>query len=217
MVLKGTHKTNLVVLVVLAITGWNNFTTASNPKTPGIDEMVKEQIVPDVIDAAPKAVLDVKYETVEVKLGNVLTPTQVKNPPNITWNADSNKLYLLYMADPDGPTRKDPIFREFIHWLVGNIPGTEISKGKIVAEFLASGPPKGAGLHRYTFLMYEQPNKLKFEEKLMSNRSVEGRGNFIIRNFAKKYNLGEPIAGNFFQAEWDDYVPTIHKYLNITM
>ncbi|ODM88163.1 Phosphatidylethanolamine-binding protein 1 [Orchesella cincta] len=57
----------------------------------------------------------------------------------------------------------------------------------------------GTGLHRYIFLIYEQPEKLTFDEKRLTNRSGDGRGKFSIRNFAKKYNLGQPIAGNFYK------------------
>ncbi len=62
-------------------------------------------------DKVPASVLDVKYGDLAVNLGNVLTPTQVKNPPQINWNADPNKLYVLCMTDPDAPSRKDPKFR----------------------------------------------------------------------------------------------------------
>lgn len=37
---------------------------------------------------------------------------------------------------------------------------------------------------------------------------------FKIREFAKKYLLGEPLAGNFYQAMYDDYVPTLYKQLS---
>jgi len=57
-------------------------------------------------------------------------------------------------------------------------------------------------LHRYVFLIYEQPGKLTFDEERLDT-SGEGRGTFSIRNFAKKYNLGQPTVGNFFQAEWE--------------
>ncbi len=49
-------------------------------------------------DAVPKSVLTVKYGSHEVKLGNVLKPTFVKDPPTVTWEADSNKLYVLCMT-----------------------------------------------------------------------------------------------------------------------
>jgi hypothetical protein len=70
------------------------------------------------------------------------------------------------------------------------------------------------GLHRYVFLIYEQPGKINFTEKRLTNRSGDNRGKFSIRKFAEKYNLGQPIAGNFFQAEWDDYVPKLYKQLD---
>lgn len=44
-------------------------------------------------------------------------------------------------------------------------------------------------------------------------RSPEGRGKFSTENFAKKYNLDGPIFGNFYQAEYDDYVPILYKQL----
>lgn len=44
-------------------------------------------------------------------------------------------------------------------------------------------------------------------------RSAEHRGKFSIRKFAEKYNLGQPIAGNLYQAQYDDYVPKLYKQL----
>lgn len=82
-----------------------------------------------------------------------------------------------------------------------------------MSEYIGAGPPKGTGLHRYVFLLYKQPSKLTFEERHLSNRSGEHRAKFSIRNFAAKYNLGNPIAGNMYQAEYDDYVPILYKQL----
>lgn len=98
--------------------------------------------------------------------------------------------------------------------MVGNIPGGDISKGEVLSDYVGSGPPQGTGLHRYVFLIYEQSGKLNFDEKRLTNRSGDHRGKFSIRNFAKKYNLGQPIAGNFYQAEWDDYVPKLYEQLS---
>lgn len=30
------------------------------------------------------------------------------------------------------------------------------------------------------------------------------------REFARKYALGNPVAGNLFRAQYDDYVPTLY-------
>ncbi|XP_055917009.1 protein D3 [Eupeodes corollae] len=176
--------------------------------------MEKHQVVPDVIPVAPKEVLTIRYDSgVLVDQGNVLTPTQVKNQPTVDWNAESSALYTLCMTDPDAPSRKEPKYREWHHWLVGNIPGKDISKGEVLSAYIGSGPPKGTGLHRYVFLVYKQSGKLAFDEKKLPNTSGDDRGCFKIQNFVEKYNLGTPVAGNLYQAEYDDYVPILYKQL----
>nr|CAD7573117.1 unnamed protein product [Timema californicum] len=180
------------------------------------NNMEKHEIVPDVIDTVPAEVAKVTYSgSVKVNLGNEITPTQVKDVPTVDWNADSAAFYTLCFTDPDAPSRADPTFREWHHWLVVNIPGKDISKGETLSEYVGSGPPKGTGLHRYVFLVYKQPDKLKFDEPRLTNRSGSHREKFSIRNFAAKYKMGEPVAGNFYQAAWDDYVPTLYKQLGV--
>ncbi|XP_018333227.1 phosphatidylethanolamine-binding protein homolog F40A3.3-like [Agrilus planipennis] len=171
---------------------------------------VKHSLVPDIIDVAPPAVLKVSYpNNVEVDEGKPLTPTQVKHQPTVSWQADSTAYYLLCMVDPVTPTL------QFQHWLVGNIPGNDLSKGEVLLEYIGSGPQQGSGFHRYTFLLYKQPRKLDFTEGKAPKTSFKDARLFLIRDFAKKYNLGEPVAGNFYLAEWDEYVPILHKQLGL--
>lgn len=99
------------------------------------------------------------------------------------------------------------------HWLVGNVPGNDISKGETLSAYVGSGPPEGTGLHRYVFLIYKQNGKLEFDEPRLANTSGDNRGGFSIAKFAQKYNLGNPVAGNLYQAQWDDYVPMLYKQL----
>ncbi|XP_019870681.2 protein D2-like [Aethina tumida] len=176
--------------------------------------MQKLQVVPDVIDSVPPDTLEVKYQSgATPNNGNVLTPTQVKSPPTVTWKTEGDNLYALCMTDPDAPSRQAPKFREWHHWLVVNIPGKDIGKGEVLSEYIGAGPPKNTGLHRYVLLVYKQPGKINCDEPRLKNNSGSNRGNFSVRKFAKKYNLGNPIAGNFFQAEYDDYVPKLYAQL----
>lgn len=148
-------------------------------------------------------------------MGNELTPTQVQNIPiSVSWPHEPGALYTLCLTDPDAPSRQNPKYREWHHWLVVNIQENNVSSGKTLSEYVGSGPPKGTGLHRYVFLAFKQPGPLSPDEKFRTNRSGEGRGCFKIREFAKKYNLGNPVAGNFYQAEWDDYVPKLYEQLS---
>lgn len=176
--------------------------------------MEKHQVVPDVIPVAPAEVAKVSYASgVSVNEGNELTPTQVKDIPKVEWSADGSAFYTLCMTDPDAPSRKEPTYREWHHWLVGNIPGADVAKGETLSEYVGSGPPEGTGLHRYVFLVYKQNGKLTFDEQRLTNRSGDNRGGFSIAKFAEKYKLGTPVAGNFYQAQWDDYVPILYKQL----
>ncbi|KAI5741083.1 hypothetical protein M8J76_010247 [Diaphorina citri] len=172
------------------------------------------EVIPDVIKTAPSELLKVEYPGgVSVNLGNVLTPTQVKDQPTVTWNADPNQSYVLCMTDPDAPSRKEHTYREWHHWLVGNIKGGKLDGADFLSAYVGAGPPPNTGLHRYVFLVYKQPNSITFDEARLPNNSQDGRAKFSIANFAEKYKLGEPIAVNFFQAEYDDYVPTLYKQL----
>ncbi len=58
------------------------------------------------------------------------------------------------IADPDAPSRKEPKFREWHHWMVGNIPGTDINNGEVLSDYVGAGPPPKTG--KYYF---ERKNK----------------------------------------------------------
>ncbi|KAI5635527.1 phosphatidylethanolamine-binding protein domain-containing protein [Phthorimaea operculella] len=171
-------------------------------------------VVPDVIPNPPLALASVKYPSgAVVNEGNELTPKSVKDIPTVVWEADPKELYTLVMTDPDAPSRQEPKFREWHHWLVGNIQGNQVGTGETLSAYVGSGPPEGTGLHRYVFLVYKQPGKLSFDEPRLTNTSGDKRGGFSIAKFAAKYGLGDPVAGNFYQAKWDDYVPILYKQL----
>lgn len=115
-------------------------------------------------------------------MGNELRPTQTIQRPTVTWKAEKGAFYTLikgeispifvtfhlleysfnklyqFEVDPDAPSRKNPDFREIRHWLVMNIPESDVAKGDEVIEYIGSGAPKGTGLHRYIFLIFKQPN-----------------------------------------------------------
>jgi phosphatidylethanolamine-binding protein len=111
----------------------------------------------------------VKYASGAASLGNELTPTLVKDAPTVEWTADPDSFYTLVMTDPDAPSRKDPKFREWHHWLVVNIPGNDVAKGEVLSEYIGAGPPEGTGLHRYVFVVYKQEGKQEFDEEKLTN------------------------------------------------
>uniref|UniRef100_A0A0N5CFC6 Phosphatidylethanolamine-binding protein n=1 Tax=Strongyloides papillosus TaxID=174720 RepID=A0A0N5CFC6_STREA len=181
-----------------------------------LDAFTKNEIVPDVVSRQPQHLIKVSFNSgVSVNLGNKLTPRQVKDQPTIDYDADANALYTLAMTDPDAPSRKEPTYREWEHWLVVNIPGKDVSQGDVLAEYIGSAPPSGSGFHRYVYLLYKQHGRISDPEHgHLPNNSAKKRGGFKIEEFAKKHCLEGPIAGNFYEAEWDDYVPEVYKRLS---
>ncbi|PIC23252.1 hypothetical protein B9Z55_017017 [Caenorhabditis nigoni] len=184
--------------------------------TMAAEAFTKHEVIPDVLAANPPAKLvSVKFNSgVEANLGNVLTPTQVKDVPEVKWDAEPGALYTLIKTDPDAPSRKEPTYREWHHWLVVNIPGNEIAKGDTLSEYVGAGPPPKTGLHRYVYLIYKQAGRIEDKEHgKLTNTSGDKRGGWKAATFVEKHGLGAPVAGNLFQAEYDDYVPILYKQL----
>ncbi|KAI8122934.1 hypothetical protein FF38_11753 [Lucilia cuprina] len=170
-------------------------------------------IIPDIIDSKPATIACVTYGDRSVSLGNELKPRQVKDEPEITWKAEEGSLYTLLMVDPDAPSRETPTYREILHWFVINIPGNKLSEGQVVAEYIGSGPPEGSGLHRYVFLVFKQTQTIS-TDTFISKNSREGRLSIKTRDYIVSYKLGDLVAGNYYQAQYDDYVPILKAQLN---
>ena len=170
-----------------------------------------DDIIPDTLDAAPPALVSVEYGGgLKLVTGAVLTPTQVQAQPAVSWPVDADGMYALMLVDPDAPSRADPKFRHWLHWLAGNIPGGRVAEGETLSGYVGSGPPPGTGLHRYIFVALKQPGKIAFEEPRRTSTQIDGRGGWDPRAFISKLGL-TPVAANFYKAEWDDYVPKLYE------
>lgn len=89
--------------------------------------------------------------------------------------------------------------------MVVNIPGGKLEEGETLAEYIGSSPGRDTGLHRYVFLVYKQNGKMDFDERRSSKScSRQERRSFDIQQFADKYQLGNPVAANFYLTEWHD-------------
>lgn len=147
------------------------------------------------------------------------------------------------MIDPDVPSRENPSVRSFVNWMLVNIKGKNYDGGDTLFEYVGAAPCVKSGLHRYILLLFMHPKgeKIQFNESNVKNTYVlyfkictavlifklfffcaffigselEPRLKFNLKEFAKKYNLGQPVAGNFFTAKYDDYVPTLKAQLGV--
>ncbi|XP_075984223.1 protein D2-like [Anticarsia gemmatalis] len=161
-----------------------------------IDSFVEHEIIPDVLSVPPAELLSVIFPSGEQAMqGNSLSPSEVTGVPKISWNWMPRTFYTLVMCDADAPSRREPEARSFLHWLVVNIRGGNATAGETLTSLLNSHPEPLTGPHRYIFLLYQQPGYIDFEEGF--NDDYYRRVNFMPEDFANKYKMGAPLAGNF--------------------
>ena len=123
---------------------------------------------------------DVRYETFKVG-GQTVQKEKTAYEPQIFFEGEPWKQYLLLMVDPDAPAGV------WLHWLVSNIPGNipEISQGDFIQGYAPPNPPSGT--HRYFFILYEQPSSLMIPKP-------NQRGHFDVAAFERDYKLRK-VAG----------------------
>ncbi|KAL0358754.1 UNVERIFIED_CONTAM: protein HEADING DATE 3A [Sesamum angustifolium] len=90
------------------------------------DPLVVGRVVGDVLDPFTRSVgLRVTYSSREVSNGCEFRPSQVLNQPRVDVGGDDLRTFFtLVMVDPDAPSPSDPSLREYLHWLVTDIPAT---------------------------------------------------------------------------------------------
>jgi len=179
-------------------------------------------VVPDVVDGEPAALLTVEYGAVKIDaMAQTLTPTQVRAAPTRMAFAgcDAAKLYTLVLTDPDAKDREKHEFREWVHCVRVNVSGGALcGSGDEIVEYVGSGPPPNTGLHRYVWLVYEQAARIEpgqcGQDKLKSGGGGgKGRQCWKARKFVSDNKLGPLVAGTFYNAEYDEFVPKLYAWL----
>ncbi|CAH8275949.1 unnamed protein product [Arabidopsis lyrata] len=159
------------------------------------DPLVVGSVVGDVLDPFTRLVsLRVTYGQREVTNGLDLRPSQVLNKPTVDIGGDDfRNFYTLVMVDPDVPSPSNPHLREYLHWLVTDIPATTgTSFGNEVVCYESPRPP--SGIHRIVLVLFRQ----------LGRQTVYAPGwrqQFNTREFAEIYNLGLPVAASFFNCQ----------------
>lgn len=113
--------------------------------------------------------VEVTYGDEKIVLGNFVNASQLKHEPTVAWKTEENTLYTLALINLDAPTKKNPVDSDYLHWLVGNIPGNDLSKGDVLAEYVGAFPEKDQGTQNMMFILNEQPQgRVNFTEAFIS-------------------------------------------------
>ncbi|XP_072938538.1 large ribosomal subunit protein mL38 [Epargyreus clarus] len=145
--------------------------------------------------------------------GNVIKPLEASKQPIVNFESDNEALWTLALTNLDGHLKEND--KEYVHWLVANIPGNHVEKGDTIVDYLRPFPLKGTGYHRYVFVIYKQNGKVTYEvPKVVASSSLDDR-TFVTREWYKKYQDDITPAGlAFFQSDWD---PTVKDFFHNTL
>uniref|UniRef100_A0A5S6QYM3 Phosphatidylethanolamine-binding protein n=1 Tax=Trichuris muris TaxID=70415 RepID=A0A5S6QYM3_TRIMR len=165
-------------------------------------KFAEAELVPSVLPEAPKNKLVVNYEGTVVEAGDKLSPRMLRFAPRITYEADPEAIYSLVMIDPDNLSRKNPSVAEWLHWLVVNVPASNLFDGMLGGQVLMAygspAPQPRTGDHRYVLVLYEHAGRR------VSQPIPNQRAKFKVKQFQEKHNLGAPVAGLYFIAHNDN-------------
>ncbi|KAK0134300.1 39S ribosomal protein L38, mitochondrial [Merluccius polli] len=152
----------------------------------------------------PQVLLGISYgqeHSNRVYYGNRLTPTEASVAPHVSFEAEEGSLWTLLLTCPDEHLIDNEA--EYVHWLVGNIPGGQVQLGQELCDYLAPFPAKGTGFQRYVYVLFKQEGLVDFQEdarqspcflrvtKWFATEENEGEHNF--RYFGQLF-LGDPEA-----------------------
>ncbi|XP_069689575.1 large ribosomal subunit protein mL38 [Periplaneta americana] len=156
----------------------------------------------------PRVMLNVKYKISDdsylpVQRGNVIKPAEAATVPEVTYTSDPNSLWTIILTNPDGHLTKQD--SEYVHWFVGNIPGSDISKGEVVWNYLQPFPPRGTGYHRLVFILYKQDKKMDYSKLKKEGPclKLEDRTFLTLEFYRERQDYITPAGLAFFQCDWD--------------
>ncbi|KAG6672971.1 hypothetical protein I3843_16G087700 [Carya illinoinensis] len=160
-----------------------------------VDPLVVGRVIGDVVDMfVPTANMSAYFGPKHVTNGCDVKPSAATNPPKVTLSGNSDELYTLVMTDPDAPSPSEPSMREWVHWIVVDIPGgTNPTRGKEILPYVGPRPP--IGIHRYILVLFRQRAPLGLVDQPAS------RANFNTRIFAGQLDLGLPVATVYFNSQ----------------
>ncbi|KAI1386899.1 PEBP-like protein [Hypoxylon trugodes] len=187
-------------------------------------KLKKADIFSTVIDKfLPSFLLDAEWPSGEsAKLGNTLKVDEVQDEPSIivhrghpasssATGEGSGVTYAISITDPDAPSRDNPEWSEFCHFIATGVevPSESsdifrLSDLEDIIPYKPPSPPPKTGKHRYVFLLFAPKNDTtdplhlsKPEDRKHWGTGKERHG---VRDWAEANGL-KPVAANFIYAQ----------------
>ncbi|KAJ8487375.1 hypothetical protein ONZ51_g4213 [Trametes cubensis] len=196
---------------------------ATDPLSSILSALKREQIIPDVLPEStftPSVLFSVVFPNgAEVNLGNYIDVNETQDEPEIRfaalngpWDDAGEASYTLAMLDPDAPSRADPIYRTFRHWVITGLKSPALTANSAEAlnalkthpsttPYRPPGPRPNSGLHRYIFLLFQEPASTEPfvvpQGAPEYGAALEERRSWNPVAFAERYRL-KLVGANYF-------------------
>ncbi|EMD32339.1 hypothetical protein CERSUDRAFT_58547 [Gelatoporia subvermispora B] len=201
-----------------------------DPLSSVVTSLEREGIIPDVLPEtfSPSVLFSINYPNgTEVMFGNELTVQDTLDEPTINFvpmNLPSAQAhssgqsvadevsYTLAMLDPDAPSRAEPLYKSFRHWVVTGLRSPPLTSSNTSSSAALStrpattpyrppGPRPSSGIHRYIFLLFGEPPSAQGlvvpPEAPEHDVTLEERRNWDALAFAERYGL-KLVGANYF-------------------
>ncbi|KAJ3671008.1 hypothetical protein LUZ60_008434 [Juncus effusus] len=152
------------------------------------DPLVLAHVIRDVLEPFRTSIpLRITYNNRLILNGSELRPSALATRPKIEIGGnDLRTFYTLVLVDPDAPSPSNPNLREFLHWMVTDIPETTaVTYGQEVVYY--ERPEPRSGIHRMVFVLYRQLGRGTVFPPDM-------RYNFSCKTFARQHHLDVAAA-----------------------
>ncbi|KAL4278104.1 hypothetical protein GQ457_03G037280 [Hibiscus cannabinus] len=161
-----------------------------------VETLVVGGVIGDVLDMfTPASEFIVHYGSKQVTNGCDIKPSAAADKtacPNSWPSTLFQFIYSRVMVDPDAPSPSEPRLREWLHWIVVDIPeGHDATKGRELVAYMGPQPP--TGIHRYILALFKQEGAMEGRIQV-----ADVRANFSTRRFAAQNRLGLPVAAVYF-------------------
>ncbi|GAA6047152.1 hypothetical protein JCM3770_006925 [Rhodotorula araucariae] len=93
-----------------------------------------------------------------VQAGATYAVADTQGEPSISFNAPAgtDSRFTVVLADPDAPSRDNPKWAPYLHFVLADVvPGQ--AAGQTIVSYMGPAPPQGSGPHRYVINVYAQP------------------------------------------------------------
>jgi phosphatidylethanolamine-binding protein (PEBP) family uncharacterized protein len=174
-------------------------------------------LVPELLPSFnPSALMTVTFPGVgPISPGQNLSMQQTATAPGVTITPANSSVpttgnFTLMMVD-SFPYGRNESNNQILHWLAdfatlqsGSSPSPSLNVstdgGLVVTNYVSPAPPVGSGPHRYVILLFRQPPSFSPPANL-SSANVGIDLYFHLRDYISSSNLGQPIAGMFFEVQ----------------